>query len=189
MAVFGLLQQLPGHFRSNDLTSRSLPVTWSHVTSFPVSWLPPPASYSLVRSQTHSTRHFWPSTATSRWHPVKLRHFRVTSGPLRSRDIISCHVTASSSEVEPCRMSKTVYASFRPSTATSRWLPVRWRHFRGTCAHLRWRDIIYCNVTAFSCELQHCRKSNAQYMPVIDLQPLPGDFRSTTSLLGHFRSP
>jgi len=35
----GLLQTLPGDFQSNDVTSRSPPVTWGHVTSFPVTWL------------------------------------------------------------------------------------------------------------------------------------------------------
>ena len=35
--VFGLLHPLPGDFRSNDVTSWSLPVTKGHVTSFPVT--------------------------------------------------------------------------------------------------------------------------------------------------------
>jgi len=73
----------------------------------------------------------------------------------------------------------TVYVSFRPSTDTSRWLPVKWRHFRVTSGHLRPRDVISCHVTASTCELQLCRKWNVQYMPVFGLpQPLPGDFRS-----------
>jgi len=38
MQVFGLLQPLPSDFRSNNVTSGSLPVT-CHVTSFPVTWL------------------------------------------------------------------------------------------------------------------------------------------------------
>ena len=37
-----------------------------------------------------------PYTATSRWLPVKLRHFQVTSGHVRSRDVISCPVAATS---------------------------------------------------------------------------------------------
>jgi len=40
----GLLQPLPGDFRSNDIPSGSLPVTWGDMTSFPVTLLPPPAS-------------------------------------------------------------------------------------------------------------------------------------------------
>ena len=32
-----------------------------------------------------------------------LGHFRVTSGHFRSRDVISCHVTATSCELQPCR--------------------------------------------------------------------------------------
>ena len=38
-----------GDFRSN-VTSGSLPVTWGHVTPFPVTWLSSPASYSFVGS-------------------------------------------------------------------------------------------------------------------------------------------
>jgi len=49
----GLLLPLPGDFRSKDVTSGSLPVTWCHMTSFPVTWMPLPASYSPVRAQTY----------------------------------------------------------------------------------------------------------------------------------------
>jgi len=232
MPVFALLQPLPWDLRSNDVTSGSLPVTWGHMTSFPVTSLPHPASYSLVRSQTHSIHRFlafyshfqltsrqmtslpghfrllevmWllvtqrpppgsyglvgsqthsipsfcPSTATSRWLPVKWRHFWFTSGHLRSRDVISCDVTASSCELQPCIKSNTVYASFRLSTATSRWLPIKWRHFRVTSHNLKSCDVISCHVTASSCELQLCRKSYAQHTPVFGLlQALPGDFQS-----------
>jgi len=51
--VSGLLQPLPGDFRQKDVTSGSLLLTWGNLTSFPVTWLPPPASYSLVESQTY----------------------------------------------------------------------------------------------------------------------------------------
>ena len=72
----------------------------------------------------------------------------------------------------------SVYASFRPSTATSRWLLVKWRHFRVTSDHLRSRDVISCHVTASYSELQPCRKWNGQYTRVLSLiHPLPGDFR------------
>jgi len=73
----------------------------------------------------------------------------------------------------------TVYASFPSSTATSRRLPIKWRHFRVSSGHLRSRDVISGNVNASQCELQPCRKWNVQYTPVFGLlQPLPGDFRS-----------
>jgi len=109
---------------------------------------------------------FRPSTVTSRWLAVKWRHFRVTSGHLKSRDVISCHVTASYSVLQPCRKWNVQYASFRPSTATYRWLPVKWHHFWVTSDHLRSRDVISCHVTASTCELQPCRKWNVQYMRV-----------------------
>jgi len=122
---FRFLQPLPGDFRWNDITSGSLPVTWSHVTSSPVTWLPTSASYSLVRSERYSV------------------------------------------------------ATFRLSTASSKWLPFKWRHFRVTCGYQRSRDVISRHVTAFSCKLQPCRKWNVQYTPVFGLpQRLPGDLRS-----------
>ena len=79
----------------------------------------------------------------------------------------------------------TAYASFQPSTATSRWLQVKWHHFRVTSGHLRSPDFVCCHVSACSCELQACRKWNVQYMPVFSpLQPLPGDLRSNDGTSG-----
>jgi len=76
------------------------------------------------------------------------------------------------------KVKLTVYTTFRPSAATSRWLPAKWRHFWVTSGHLRSRDVISCYVTASPCELQPCRKWNSQYTRVFCLlQPLPGDFR------------
>ena len=53
-------------------------------------------------------------------------HFQVTSGQMtslpghfRSRDVISCHVSASSRELSLLEVKCTAYANFRPSTATS----------------------------------------------------------------------
>jgi len=138
--VFGLLQPLLGDFRSNDVTCGSLTVMWGDVTSLPVTWLPPPARYSLVGSEMYSIQNFRPSTATSRWLPLKWRHFRVTYGHLRSHDIITCHVTASSCEVQPCRKWNVQYmqvfgllqpllGDFRSNDVTSGSLPV-------TCGHM-----------------------------------------------------
>jgi len=74
MRVFCLVEPLPGVFRSNDLTYGSLPVTWGHVTSFPVTWLPPPASYNLEGSDRYHIREF--SAFSS--------HFQVTSSQMTS---------------------------------------------------------------------------------------------------------
>ena len=70
----GLVQQLPGDFRSNDVTSESLPVTWAHVTTFPVTWLPPPASYSLVGNEMYSICQF----------SALYSYFQVTSAQITS---------------------------------------------------------------------------------------------------------
>jgi len=136
--VFGLQKPLPGHFRSSDVSSGSLPVTCGHMTSFPVTWLPPPRD-SLVGSEMYSIQHFWPFTATSRRLPVKWRHFRNTSGHLRSRDVISCHVSASSCKLQPCRKWNLQYTQvfgllqplpgdFRSNNVTSGPLLVTWGH-------------------------------------------------------------
>ena len=125
------------------------------------------AWFTIKKKKCSVYASFRPSTATSRWLLVKWRHFRVTSGHLRSRDVISCHETAQYCELQPCNKGKcTVYASFRPSTATSRWLPVKWRHFRVTSGHLS-HVTSSCHVTASYCELQPCRKWNVQYTQVL----------------------
>jgi len=191
---FRLLQSLSANFRSNDVTSGSLPVTWGHVTSFPAAWLPPPARYSLVVSQMHSICQFWPSTATSRLLPVKWCHFRITSGYVRSRDVIYCHVTASSCELQPCRKSNAqytpalaFYSDFKVTSGQMTSLPC---HFHVTSSHLRSRDVISCYVTASSCELQLCRKSNAQHtLALVFYSHFQVTFAQMTSLPGHFRSP
>jgi len=230
----GLLQPLPGNFRLNDITSGSLPVTWGHVTSFPVTWLPPPTSYSLVWAQTYPKLDLQASTATSRWLPVKWRHFRIASCYMRSRDVISCHLTAICCELQTCRSSNvletwltgllqplqcnflsydvnsgrlavtwghmtsfpvtwlppttsysTVGAQTYPKVdlqafyATSRWLPLKWRHVQVTSGHMKSCDVISSHVTATSCELQPCRSTNVLKTWLIGLLlPLQGDFRS-----------
>jgi len=54
--LIGLPQPLSGDFRSNYVTSGSLPVTWGHVTSYSVTWRPPAASYSPFKGQSTQTR-------------------------------------------------------------------------------------------------------------------------------------
>jgi len=104
-----VLQPLPGDFRANDVTSVPLSVTWDHVTSFPVTWLPPPASYSLVRSEIHSVRQF-----SAFYSHFQVTYDQMTSlpGDFRSRDVTwrhSCNVTASPGELEPCRKWNVQY--------------------------------------------------------------------------------
>jgi len=114
--------------------------------------------------------------------PCHIRTPEVTWHHFWSHDSSSC-------KLQPCLKVKcTVYGSFWPSTAPSRWLPFKWRLFRVTSGHLRSRDIISCHVTA-ACELQRCRKWNVQYTGVFGLlQPLPGDFPSNDVTCGHLRS-
>jgi len=46
-STYRFLHPFPGDFRSNEVTSGSLPVMWGHATSFPVTRRPPPMSYTL----------------------------------------------------------------------------------------------------------------------------------------------
>jgi len=119
----------------------SLPVTWRHVKSFPVTWLPLPASYSPVGAQTYPNLPYWPSTATSTWLPIKWRHFRVTSSHAGSREVISCHVTATSCELQAYKSSNVpktwligflqpLPGVFRSNHVTSGSVPVTWGHVR-----------------------------------------------------------
>ena len=114
-------------------TSGSLVIGWAHVTSFSVTWLPPPASYSPVGAQTHTK----PVFGVLQPLPGDFRLNDVTSGHMRWRDVTSCHVTATSCEFQPSRVKRIQNPSFRPSIVTSRWLPVKWRHFRVTTGHVR----------------------------------------------------
>jgi len=107
--VFGLLQPLPGDFRSNYVTFGSLPVTWGHVTSFPVTWLPLPARYSLVGSEMYSIRQFLAFQSLFLVTSGQITWLLVNSGHQGSRDIIYCHVTASFCELQPCRKWSVQY--------------------------------------------------------------------------------
>jgi len=188
--VFGLLQSLPGDFRWNDTTYRTLPVRWGHIILSCDCHLPRvTALQELKRTQDVSFRL---STGTSGWLPVKWRHFRVASSHVGSRDVIFCDMTATSCELQPCRSSNVLQnRSFRPSTATSRWLPVKWHHFQVSYGHVGSHDASH--GTATSCKLQPCKGSNIPKTRVFCLlQPLPGDFwwidvtsGSLTVTLGH----
>jgi len=128
-----------------------------------------------------------PSTATSRWLPVKWRHFRVTSGHLRSRDVISCHVIASSCELQPCRKWNVQYMSvfgllsnFQVTSGQMTSLP----------GHLRSRDVISCHVTASSCKLSLV---GSEISSIRQFSTFYSHFQVTsgqmTSLEDHFLSP
>jgi len=150
--VFGLLQPLPGDFRSNHITSDSLPVIWGHVTSVLVAWLPPPASNSLVGSKMYSICQF--SAFYSHFQVTSVQitslpgHFRLPEVTWRHFLSRNCLLVLATAFYE---LKCTVYAGFRPFTATSRWLPVKWRHFRGSSGHLWSRDVISSHVTASFC--------------------------------------
>ena len=118
MPVFGPLQPLPFDFRLNNVTSGSLPVTWGDVTSFPVTWLPPPASYNLLRSETYSICQF----------SALYRHFEVTSGQMTS---LSGHFR--SPEVTWCLLSRDCLLLL----ATALWEMYTICQFSALCSHFQ----------------------------------------------------
>jgi len=173
------LYAIYSHFKVTSDEMTSLPVTLGEVTSFPVMWRRPRVSCSPVRSQTYSKLD---------WQAF-YSHFQVTSGQMTSllgylrsrdvRDVISCQVTASSCELQPC-MSSNVPKTQLSGLLQSLQGAFRLNDiFRVTSGHVMSRDVISCHVTATSCELQPCRSSNVPKSRITGLlQPLPGDFRS-----------
>jgi len=212
---------LPGHLRSCE-------VTWHHLLSRDCHLLRVTALWELKHTQNLTYR---PSTATSRWLPVKWRLFRVTSGhctfcKLQPCGSINLHKTRIYNLLKPlwgnfrwydvtsghfrplpvtwhhflsrvCHLLRvpaleelkvTQKPSFRPCTATSRWVLVKWRYFRVTSGHVRSHDVISCHVTATPCsyspvKAQTYRKS--QFSAFYRYQVISGKM---TSLPGHFRS-
>jgi len=183
--VFGLLQPLPGDFRWNYVTPGSLLVTWSHVTSFPVEWLPPPSNYRFVGSETHIIREFSAFYSrfqvNFRWN-VTSASLLVTGGHVTSN---SCHMTDSSCNVQPCRKQNAhhtwVFGILQPYPVDFQWkvvtsgsLPVNWG-----------------DMTAFPVswlpppESYSLVGSGTHIIRVFGvLQALPGDFRSNDVTYG-----
>ena len=121
-------------------------------------------------------------------------HFKVTSGQMtsfpghfshvRSHEDISCRLT-DTCKLQPCWSSNVnkmqVFSPPEPLAGDFRSND----HFWVTSDHVRARDVISCNMTATSCELQPCRSSNVHKTQVFNLlQPLPGDFRSNDVIFG-----
>jgi len=179
--TFRQMTSFPSHLRSPEVRWRAFLSRDCLLLLATALWGVKCAVYASLR----------PSTYTSRWLPVKWRDFWVTSGHLRSCKVISCRVSASCCELQPCGEWNVQYTwVFGLLHLIPSELPVKWRHFRVISGHLRTRGVIYCYVTASYCELQPCRKWNVQYMRVFGLQePLPGDFPLNDATSGYSRPP
>jgi len=124
------MTSLPGHFRSHG-------VAWGHFLSRDCHLLQVTALQELKRTINLDYR---PSKATSRWLPVKWRHFQVTSGHVVSRKVISCHVNATFCELRPVEgrtypnlligLLQSLPGHFRSNDVSSGSLPVTWGHVR-----------------------------------------------------------
>jgi len=99
-------------------------------------------------------------------------------------------VTTTSCESEPCRSSNLHKIRFRPSTGTSRWLPVKWRHY-WSC-EVMWHHFLscHCHLPA-SCSSAGAQSYTKPQFSFSLLQPLPVTSGEMTSLLvtwGHVMS-
>ena len=138
----GLLQPLQNYFRSNDISCGSLAVTSGHVTSFPVTSLKPPASYSRVGAQTYPKLDLY----------AFYSHFHVTSGQMTSlldhyrslpvAYLIFYHMAATSAsysqvgaQTSPKLVLYAFYSHFQVTFG-------QMTHFWVTSGHFRSRDVI-----------------------------------------------
>jgi len=166
------MTSLPGHFWSAE-------VLWHHFLS--CDWI-------LLRA-TAFFAIFRPSKTTSRRLPVKWRHFRVTEGHLRSRDV-SCHVTATSCKLQLCGCSivpktrvsghlQKVTGDFHWNDATSGSLPFTW-------GPVTWYSVSWLPPPV------SCSPVVSQTFTKFEFLALYSYFHVTsgqmTSLLGNFRS-
>jgi len=155
MCLFGLLQLLPGDFRSNDVTFRWLPVAWGHVTSFSVTWPPLHASYKLVRSETHYTPVFGlqqPVRGDFQSHDVPSGSLPVTSHHVMSFPVTWLPPPASyslvGSETQSIREFLTFYNHFQVTSSQMTPLPGHFRSPHVTSCHFLSRDCLPLRPTA-----------------------------------------
>jgi len=188
--VFGLLQPLPGDFRSNDVTSGSLPVPWRHVTSFPVTWLNSPASYSLVGSEMYSVCLF--SAFHSRFQVTSNQmtslqdHFRSLEDTWRqflSRDCLLLRATTlwevKCTGYAVFGLPQPLKGDFRSNDVTSRLLLVTWCHV--TSFLVTWLSPASYSLVGIEIYSIHQVSAFHSHFQVTSGQ--------MTSLPGHFRSP
>jgi len=144
------------HFQVTSGQTTSLPVLpvtrgmWSHF----VTWLPPTVSYTFVGSEMYSIFEFLAFCSHFQVTSGKITSFLVTFGILKSRDALSCHMTASYCKLQPCTkwnvQNMRVYALLQPLPGTSSqmslpshfWSPeIIWYHFLS-------RDCLLLRATA-----------------------------------------
>jgi len=143
--VFGLLQPLPGDFRWNNITTESLLVVLGHVTSFPVTSLPPPASYSPVGSQTYTNPEL----------SAIYSHLKVTSSEITSLPVATGHVTSFPVTWLPPRAS---YSSVGAQTYTKHEFSAFYSHLQMTSGemtslpgHFRSSLVTWCHFLSRDC--------------------------------------
>jgi len=140
-----------------------LQVKWHHFRPLAVTWR------HFLSHDRHILRvlAMWEHRRPKCELSASYSHFRVTfaqmtslPGQFRSRDIILCHLTAMSCELQPCRSINAakmwVFGPQQPLPMTSGQMTSLPGYFR----HLRSRKVICCHLSATSGELQPCRGIN-----------------------------
>jgi len=164
----GQITSLPGQFPSRG-------VTWGHFLSRDGHLLRVTGLQELKVTKTWLIRLLQPL-------PNDFRSNHITSGHLGSCEVISCHMTATSGELQSCRSSNVPKTCIKSLLQP---LPVTPSQMTSIPGHFRSREVISCNVTANSCVVQPCRGSNVPKTWLIGLpQPLPGYFKSNHATSG-----
>jgi len=102
---------------------------------FPVTGLPP-VSYSPVGAQTYPKLDLY---AFYSYFQVNSCQMTSLQAHFRSCEVMWCHFLPRDSHlVRVSHVGAQMYPNltYRPSTATSRWLSVKLRHFRDTSGHV-----------------------------------------------------
>jgi len=185
--VFNLLHPLPVDFRSNDVTSGSLPVTWvtwDYFLSRDCLLLRATGLWELICTVYVS---YWPSTATSRRLTVKWDHFRVTSGHLRSltsfpiRWLLHCaSYSLVESEMYSVLESLPIYSHFQVTSDQFTSLPITWGHVTSFPATWLPPPVSYCLLKIEMCSISEFLAFYNNFQ---------GTSGKMTSLLGPFWSP
>jgi len=148
MQVFRPLETLL-YFRSDDVTYGSLEVTFSHVPSHHVIWLPLPVSYRLAAAEMQWKREYTGIPGPVGAVPIWWHYLRVTWG----------HFWSHECKLQACCCSKAPECKYLAlpklcEVSSSLTMPLL-----GPGSHFHSHDITFGLMTRFSCTLQTCTQN------------------------------
>ena len=142
------------------------------MTSFPVTWLPSPASYSFVGSEMPSYTHFQVTSGQMTSLPFNFSsRGHMTSLPFTWLPLPASHSPVGAQNHTKREFSAS-YSNFQVTSSEK-------MSFTFISGYVMSHDIISCDVTATSCELQSSRSSKLTITGVFgNLHSLPCNFLS-----------